>query len=413
MEKSNLDKVFINRNFFLFWLGQAVSIFGNLLLSLALPIMTYNITGRRTTLGLTIMLQAIPVVLAGPFSGALIDRWNKKKTIVIADILRALLLIPLIIVKGRSLLYVIYAVSFSSSLVGIFFEPAFAAAMPKIAGRENVLKANSLIQTIVSIVKLIAPLLGTALYTLLGTGILIGIDILTFIVSIVTMLLINTDLSTMGSENISFKAIKEDIASGIRYISARRKIAIILTASLFLAFFNGIMNVQLLPYVKDVLNAGNQGYGIVVAIQGGGQIIGSIIIGLFGKKMDRGKLCALCFWGIAFVTIPYTNVKTFAMLLPFACLMGFFMTGMFIGINTLIQTTVDESFMGRVDNSFSILLQAGMLVTTLASGILSDRYGVRPVLESAIGIMIIGALMVIPLFKMKNEWPDIAEDVNN
>lgn len=412
MRKSNFNRIFINMDFFLFWLGQAVSIFGNLLLSLALPIMTYSITGRKTTLGLTITLQALPVVLAGPFSGALIDRWNKRKTIVTADILRALFLIPLLVVKGRSLLYVIYAVSFSSSLVGIFFEPAFAAATPRIAGRENILKANSLMQTIVSIVKLIAPLLGTALYALLGTGILIIMDILTFMVSVITMLLIKTDLSTNIAENISFKAIREDIISGVRYITARRKITIILMASLFLAFFNGIINVQLLPYVKDVLHAGNQGYGIVVAAQGGGQIIGSIIVVLFVKKLDKGKLCAMCFWGIALVTIPYTNVNTFGALLPFACLMGIFLTGMFIGINTLIQTTVDENFMGRVDNSFSILLQAGMLVTTLASGILSDRYGVRPVLESAIGVMIIGALMVMPLFKIKDEKPVVSKEAN-
>lgn len=413
MKKINFNKIFISRDFFLFWLGQAVSIFGDLLLYLALPIMTYGITGKSATLGLTIMLQAIPVVLAGPFSGALIDRWDKRKTIVTADILRALFLIPLLIVKGRSLLYVIYAVSFSSSLVGIFFEPAFAAAMPRIAGRKNILRANSLIQTIVSIIKLIAPLLGTALYTLLGTGILIGIDSLTFIVSVITMLLIKTDLSTVNNESISFKTVREDISSGIKYITERRKITIILIASLFFAFCSGIINVQLLPYVKNILHAGNQGYGIVIAVQGGGQIIGSIIIGLFVGKIDKGKLCALCFWGMALMVIPYTNVNTFGALLPFACLMGFFMSGMFICINTLIQTTADESFMGRVDNAFSILIQAGMLVTTLSSGILSDRYGVRPVLESAIGVMIIGALIVIPLFKVKNRLPDIAEDTNN
>lgn len=396
-----LKKIFINRDFSLLWSGQAVSIFGNFFMFLALPIMTYNITGSMTSLAITISLQAIPAILVGPFAGALVDRWDRKKTMYISDIIRGLLLIPIIIVPGAERLYAIYAVAFLLTLAGIFFDPSFGAALPKIVGKENILKANSLIQTTVSIVKILAPLTGAAVLAALGPSFLIVVDLLSFIVSAVTVILIKTDLKIESESALSFSNILTDIKDGIGYIVKLRTVRSVMVAFLFIAFFEGIIEVLMLPYFKDILNAGEQGFGYAIAVQGTGQILGSLIIGFTGKKMATDKLFMLCLGSLAVLGIPFVNLNSFIAVLPILCIIGVAVVGLFISANTIIQSTVEDKFMGRVENSLNIIFQTGMLATTLLAGIMSEIYGVRIVLNAGVAIEIIGAVIVIVMLGIK------------
>jgi MFS family permease len=397
--KKFMARIMINRDFGFLWSGQAISTFGNFFLFLALPIMTYNITGSMTTLGITISLQALPAIIAGPFAGALADRWDRKKTMIISDLIRALLLVPIIFVNDSSLLYVIFAVSFFLSLVGFFFEPAYGAALPRIAGKDNVLKANSLIQTSISIIKILAPLAGAGFLTIAGPQVMIVIDILSFIISAVTILLIKCDISVKNQDRISFASIVNDIKDGICYIAKRNTVIIVLVAFLFLAFFEGIIEVLMLPYVKDILKVGEQGYGLGIAVQGAGQILGSIIIGVAGKKVSTKTLFIFCFISLGLLSIPFVNLNSFPLVALVLCLIGIVVVGFFISTNTIIQTEVEDQFMGRVQNSLNILFQLGMLATTFLAGLTSEVYGVRFILNIGAAIEVVGGIIVFIMLK--------------
>lgn len=398
---SRLKNIFISRDFTLLWAGQSISVFGNFFMFLALPVMTYNITGSMTALGISISLQALPAIVVGPFAGALADRWDRRKTMIFADIIRALLLTPIILVQGYDRLYAIYSVSFLLSLVGIFFEPAFGAALPRITGKDNVLKANSMIQTTVSIVKVMSPLVGTVVLTLSGPSVLIAADMLSFVVSALTIIFIKTQVSVESTGSISLSSIIKDIEDGVQYILERTTITVVLLAFLFIAFFEGIVEVLMLPYIKDVLEAGTQGFGLAMAVQGAGQILGGIIIGIKGKWISPEKLFVISFSSVAILGIPFVNLKSFAAIIPIICLIGVAVVGLFISINTIIQSTVEDRFMGRVQNSLNILFQIGMLTTTLFSGIMSEIYGIRLILNVGVGIEIAGAIIIIYMFKAK------------
>ena len=400
-QKKLFSRVLISKDFGLLWIGQAVSIFGNFFMFLALPIMTYNITGSTITLGITISLQAIPAIIAGPFAGALVDRWDRKKTMFISDIIRGLILIPIILVPESSRLYTIYAVSFFLSLVGVFFEPAFGAAIPKIAGKDNVLKANSLMQTTVSIVKILAPLAGAAVLSTAGLTALIAVDIISFAASALTIILIRANMKVESQGIISFSTIVTDIKDGVRYIMKRKTVRTVLIAFMFLAFFEGIIEVLMLPYIKDILKAGEQGFGYAIAVQGAGQILGSVIISMLGKKLSSEKLFILCFGSLALLTIPFVNFNSFAAVLPVLFVIGISVVGLFISVNTIIQSTVEDKFMGRVQNSLGILFQVGMLTTTLLAGTLSQIYGIKLILNIGAGIEVAGAVIVVIMLKEK------------
>jgi MFS family permease len=409
MKSKNLfGKLFISRDFGLLWMGQAVSIFGNFFMYLALPIMTYNITGSTITLGITISLQAVPAIIAGPFAGALVDRWDRKKTMYISDILRGLILLPIILIQGSDKLYAVYSVSFLLSLVGVFFEPAFGAAVPKIAGKDNVLKANSLMQTTVSIVKILAPLAGAAVLATAGPAVLIGVDIASFAVSALTIIFIKANIKVDSENKITVGTIVEDVKDGVRYIMKLKVVRTVLIAFLFLAFFEGIIEVLMLPYIKDILKAGEQGFSYAIAIQGAGQILGSVVISFIGKKMSTEKLFMLSMGCLAILVVPFVNLGNFIAVLPVICTIGIVTVGLFISANTIIQSTVEDKYMGRVENSLGILFQTGMLMTTLLAGTMSEIYGIQLILNIGAGIEIVGAIITVSMLRVKKGTKKLA-----
>src|SRR5512146_1510321 len=123
--------VFRNRNFSLMWSGQFVSTMGSALTSLAASIYVYRLTGSALSVGLMLMATAAPSLLVGLFAGVFVDRYDRKKIMIAADVAR-----------GVGWLYVIVALT---SAIGQFFDPAYESVLPEVASEEELASANSLI----------------------------------------------------------------------------------------------------------------------------------------------------------------------------------------------------------------------------------------------------------------------------
>src|SRR5512140_203237 len=136
--------VFRNRNFSLMWSGQLVSTMGSALTSLAASIYVYRITNSALSVGLMLMATAAPSLLVGLFAGVFVDRYDRRKIMMIADLVRGVLvfLIPFLVPHGIAWLYVIVILT---SAIGQFFEPAYESVLPEVASEEELAAANSLI----------------------------------------------------------------------------------------------------------------------------------------------------------------------------------------------------------------------------------------------------------------------------
>src|SRR5512140_3153339 len=136
--------VFRNRNFSLMWSGQLVSTMGSALTSLAASIYVYRLTGSALSVGLMLMATAAPSLLIGLFAGVFVDRYDRKKIMMTADILRGILvcLVPLLVPHGIAWLYIVVMLT---SAVGQFFDPAYESVLPEVASDEELASANSLI----------------------------------------------------------------------------------------------------------------------------------------------------------------------------------------------------------------------------------------------------------------------------
>src|SRR5512142_2451030 len=136
--------VFRNRNFSLMWSGQLVSTMGSALTSLAASIYVFRMTNSALSVGLMLMATAAPSLVVGLFAGVFVDRYDRKKIMIAADLLRAVLvvLIPILVPFSVAWLYVVVILT---SAIGQFFDPAYESVLPEVASDEELAAANSLI----------------------------------------------------------------------------------------------------------------------------------------------------------------------------------------------------------------------------------------------------------------------------
>src|SRR5688500_20187285 len=103
----------------------------------ALPIYVYERTGSALATGAMFVVQALPALLLGSVAGVFVDRWDRKRVMVGADLLRGLLLLPLLLVPATGAIWIVYVVGFLQETASRFADPAFSAALPKVVGDDS------------------------------------------------------------------------------------------------------------------------------------------------------------------------------------------------------------------------------------------------------------------------------------
>ena len=173
-----------DREFLRYFLSRQLSVAGSIVTLVTLPIIVYRASGSASLTALVAACEAAPYLLFGLFSGALTDRWNRKKVMVTADILSALLIatIPLADVLWETVPHVL-AVAFLGPTIGVFFDGAVFGALPTLVGRERIAEANSVAWAAASVVEMVMPAVVGVVLAFVHPAWLLGFDALTFAAS--------------------------------------------------------------------------------------------------------------------------------------------------------------------------------------------------------------------------------------
>src|SRR5258708_8337167 len=169
------------RNFALLWWGRLISTIGDWVLQLALPFHVYQMTGSAASTGLMFIATTLPGVLFGSIAGVFVDRWDRKKTMIIATLLLAALTSLLLPANSIQWIWVIYPVGFFASTVYQFLRPAENALLPQLVAQEHLLTANSLNALGASLAMLIGPGIGGLLMAKGGLTSVIVLDVTSFV----------------------------------------------------------------------------------------------------------------------------------------------------------------------------------------------------------------------------------------
>ncbi len=182
-----------HRDFALLWTAGLVSIAGGFALVVALLLHAYALTGSAIAAGGVFAAGVLPRVLFGSVAGVFVDRWDRKRTMVAADLLSALALLPLLAVDSADRLWVLFLSQAATGTLVLFFGPAEAALLPKLVGEERLVEANALNALNNNLGRLVGPAIGGVLYAQVGLSGAVLADAATFLLSATLVALIRAN----------------------------------------------------------------------------------------------------------------------------------------------------------------------------------------------------------------------------
>jgi MFS family permease len=374
------------------WVGQLVSVIGDKLHQIAMGVMVFVITGSALQMGLMLAMTALPALLFGLAAGAFVDRWDKRRTMIVADLARATLVLGVPFAVQTSV-YLAYVLAFTVATIGLFFQPAKQALIAELVGEDELLPANSLDQASTSAAELLGLGLAGTLVALLGYQRAFWLDSATFLFSAGAIALIRyrPARKAAGVAETHTKLTTE-VLDGMRFIAdnptLRGLLAMWTTAALG---FGAALTITYL-LALDRYHAGARGLAILDIGITVGLLIGSLTVALPRRINDGWKIIsAMVVFGIVLAGLALADRIVFA--LPLLAVTGVANMWFLVPSITLVQRLTPDSMRGRVlaarGTLAAVLSVAGMLL----GGVLIERIGI--VLSICVAAMpvLLGALV--------------------
>lgn len=390
--KKSFFEILNFKNYRNFIFGQIISNLGRSINYIGLAIYTLKFSNPFLGLGTLMILQQLPIIFFGPFAGVIAEKLNKKKILVISDVLRGILSILLFV---NNSIFLFYLIIFIMSCITALFNPTVNGLFPKILPREKLALGNSVYNTLDEFVSLVGPTIGGILTGVYGSGIVFLINGITHFIA--SGFSIKLDIDGFKKEKASFNLyginFKRDIKDGIDYV---RNDPIILFILIFFAiataFFAG-MPLLYYNYILFDLSSSEQIFGLFNTLAGVGGLLGAMLVPYLIESQSKLSIMTkyLLIYGTFFIV--FSIVKYIPLNLAI-----FLFIGIIIGIvNTtygiFLQTYVEENYVSRVyslDMSLSTITSiVGLLTFTFIGDLFITQH---MLLMCSISLVIIGLI---------------------
>jgi MFS family permease len=295
--KTAYHRLFRNQSFMALWIGQTISFIGDYFYWLAIPIMVEKLTGSSLMVGLSVIFTALPMLLLGPVAGVFVDRWDRKRTMIVADVLRGLLVLLCLTVRTPEQVWIYYVVGFSMSCVSRFFFPSQNAVLPLVVtDRDDLLAANGLMQIVQTVGLLAGPAMAGFSIGLWGEKVAFLVDSATFFVSAVAILTMTVPRTTTGRQAAGshLMAVWVEMREGVVYLFRNRTMVGVLLCLAVVQLGIGAINVIWVPFMQRTFGLGAEGLGAVDTAQGLGMALGGGMLGGFTRRFQKRNLAGSC-----------------------------------------------------------------------------------------------------------------------
>ena len=254
------------RDFFLLILGKLVSLLGSNVQQFALSLYVLGITGSATIFASIISISILPRLLFSPIAGVFGDWFDRKKSIVILDLVNSIIIgifAVIFIVRGNLSIPMIYILVILLEITEIFFGSAMAAVIPSIVKKEELLEANSFNSLVMNIGNILAPVLAALIYGTFGMKLILIINSISFFISAVSEMFINIPKNNKRPEKINLKSFKVDLMEGINIIKENKLISTMIGLGTIINFSVApLFSVGLIYIIKEVLKVNDFKFGM-------------------------------------------------------------------------------------------------------------------------------------------------------
>lgn len=396
--------VFRKRDFRLLWSAQLVSTIGTALTDLAAGILIFKATNSAFMVGLMFMATAVPTLAIGLFAGVFVDRYDRRRIMVAADLIRAAIVvsIPFLVSINIALLYVAVA---AVSTISQFFNPANDAVLPEVATDEELAAANSWIM----ISSFGSTSVGFALSGLLAAAFSVEwafyLDAVTFLIS--AALLMTVRVGRIQAEgDTSVRVVVANLKEGVATLVGTPVLRslFLVSAPVYLSF--GLWNVLLLPFAINVLGAGEFEYGLQEGLTSVGFVVGSLLMARFADRWREGSWIVLSTLAMGIVGVFYGMATSILVAIALVTLSGFFNAPSSVARRLIMQRSTPREMRGRVFSAFAVARDVTFLIGISLAG-LADIIDVRLLVIVSSLVLVVAGLWtaVMPgLGRPAAEW---------
>lgn len=386
------------QRFLIIWFGQCLSSIGSGLTAFALAIYVYQITGSTTSYAFILLAIFLPSILLRPFGGILVDMFDRKRLMIIADLGSALSvgLILFMMLIGFQQIWVLYIGLGIASLFLALQSPAYKASITDLVDEADYGKASGLVQLAESSRYLVSPILAGFLMSIWNIQFVLLLDMISFLVAAVTIFAMKSTTPSVKSR----QPILSHFMESFTYILKKKGLLPLLLMVTLVTFFVGFLQALWGPYVLSF--ADEKIFGTIQSLSATGMLFGSVFISFFSKTTQQKMILSLSMIcaGI-FYALLGTTTNTIMMI---AVGFGFFVMLPFINtsLEVLIRQIVENKIQGRIWSMISLISQSGMLLAFSIAGPLAD-YVFVPLLKDntqGIGLMFLLSGVFISLISL-------------
>lgn len=394
------------RDFNLLFAAKFLSITGSMMQDFALGLYILEITHSGTMFASIMAVALIPQILIGPFGGILVDWLNRKKMLIILDLLSGVILFYFILIfsaKNEFQLSELYIVVILLSIITSIYSPLSSTIIPSIVEKGKLVDANSLNSLCSTIANLISPIIGAILYSQFGLLIVLIINSGSFIIAGILEIFIRIPKTIPNGEQYTVKRFFADFKEGLIFIKDKKVLLNLSISALVInCVFSPIFSIGLIYISKMVLKVSNLQYSLVQVSIVAGMILSPFTAGIVLKKLSLNKLfymtiiiSSICIFLMSltisnvFCTLFNSNLIPFALFSTFGFIIGGIVTLNNISCATLEQNIIPLNLMGRVNAVTGTLVTSAIPIGQIIYGRLFDS------LVSSTVLIISGVLMLL------------------
>jgi MFS family permease len=389
------------RDFALLWTGMAISMVGDGVYVVAIAWQVYEISNRPSALALVGVAWSLPQVLLMLLSGALADRFNRRRLMIAGDLIRcaAIATIGTLSITGRLTVPLVVGLVVVYGVGQAIFQPSFSAIVPTIVPGDLLVEANSLAQFVRPFsMMLLGPLIGGLLIAAFGAGWAFVFDGGTFAFSALMILLMRTRPEPRDAD--SGERLMSEVAEGLRYVIAHRWLILAMVGATVSLLATWGPWETLVPYViKNELHGGPTALGLVFGAGGLGSVAAALFFGQRGRLPRRPVTALYLAWAIAmFGTAGFGLVTGVWQAMIVALATEACITILVVIWFTLVQRLVPNDLLGRVTSLDWMISIGGVPLSFAIVGPVASAIGARMtlVLAGILGGAITLAVMFLP-----------------
>lgn len=392
-EEASALSLFRNRNFLWLWLAYVVSNLGDTALSIALPVTVYNATNSKAVLGFSIIFGTLPVLLFGLAGGVFADRWNRRRTMVTADIGRALSVLLLLLIPSTHFVLsalqgadartlftandraLVYVTSFLVASFSCFFSPSRQSLLPALLPREKLLQANGLMLSANQATLLLGPALGGLLISFFHPRGVFIFDAATFVVSAFFVRMIaNVTVAPGKKAARGVVGLWRDAGEGLHYVWNSRVLRPSLLLLALVVVGGSVYNTLEYPFVVGIWHGGKTQFTILACLSG----LAAVLTGLATVGPIRSappvRLIAPGFAGMGLTGLVFAFSTNIYLGGAMVFLMTVANTFSNLGQMTLFLATAPNHIQGRVSATVGLVNKASMSVGAALSVLLISLF---------------------------------------